>query len=136
MRAALIATVWITLSLPGQAQVLLLFDGSTGQEFYGCLNCGRNDDASVCNRYGTYGSRYAESSIWNPYGTVGSKYENDSPWNRYGEGLRIVDEAGAYYGRLTTGSFNDASRHPLARAIIEAYESVDDISVVRDLLCE
>jgi hypothetical protein len=118
-----------------QSPALLLFDGETGEVFAGCLNCNRLDDASVCNRYGDYGSRYSEKSIWNRYGKFGSRYENNSPWSRYGEGLRVVDADGNYYGRFSLASYGQ-SKHPLVQAILKAYEENDDLSDLRDLLCD
>jgi hypothetical protein len=114
---------------------LLLFDGETGRDFAGCLNCNRYDEAAVCNRYGEYGSRYSDLSIWNRYGQFGSRYEDNSPWNRYGQGLRVVDQNGNYYGRFTL-SRTDQSRLPLVQAILEAHGNVDDLDDLRDLLCE
>ena len=59
----------------------LLF--SDNNEFLGCLNCGRYQSDSVCNKYGTYGSKYNSKSIWNKYGTYGGKYSLYSPFNKY-----------------------------------------------------
>lgn len=123
---------------PPRTQVsvaLLLFDGKTGYDFAGCLNCNKFDDVSVCNMYGDFGSRYSDKSIWNPYGDFGSKYETNSPWNRYGEGLRIVDNDGNYYGRLSLASY-EQSRLSIAQNIIAAYEAMEDLEALRDLLCE
>jgi hypothetical protein len=114
---------------------LLLFDGENGTEFAGCLNCSRYEDTSVCNKYGDYGSRYSDESIWNRYGKFGSKYETNSPWNKYGEGLRIVDSDGNYYGKFTISRI-DRSRLELVNQIAEAYERLDDLDELRDLLCE
>lgn len=114
---------------------LLLFDGETGREFAGCLNCSRYDDGAVCNRYGDFGSRYSDTSIWNRYGKFGSRYETNSPWNRYGEGLRVVDPAGNYYGRFSLSRY-DQSRLPLVQALLKAHESMDDLDALRDLLCD
>lgn len=124
------------MAAAGQAaEALLLFDGKTGTQFAGCLNCGRYDEVAVCNRYGDFGSRYSDTSIWNRYGKFGSRYEDNSPWNRYGEGLRIVDQSGNYYGRFSL-SRHDQSGLPLVQAILEAHEAVDDLDELRDLLCE
>lgn len=134
-----VIVVLVLMAMQGAARAndvaLLLFDGSTGRTFAGCLNCNRYDDASVCNRYGDFGSRYSETSIWNRYGKFGSRYEDNSPWNRYGEGLRIVDPSGNYYGRLSLSRY-DQSRLPLVQALLEAHEAMDDLDALRDLLCE
>lgn len=114
---------------------LLLFDGETGKEFAGCLNCGKYDSSSVCNKYGDYGSKYSNTSIWNKYGDYGSKYNENSPWNRYGEGLRIVDHEGNYYGRFSVSPY-EASGLGIVRNIIAAYEAMEDLEALRNLLCE
>lgn len=131
------ALVFAALALPASAAVpaLLLFDGEDGEIFAGCLNCSRYDSASICNRYGDYGSRYGEKSLWNRYGQFGSRYETNSPWNRFGEGLRVVDRDGNYYGRFSRSSY-DQSRLPIVKALLAAYEESDDLDELRDALCE
>ncbi len=118
-----------------QDVALLLFDGATGQRFAGCLNCSQYDDAAVCNSYGDFGSRYSDTSIWNRYGDFGSSYEDNSPWNRYGEGLRVVDADGNYYGRFSLSPYEQSSL-PLITGILGAYERLNDLEKLRDLLCE
>lgn len=133
----LLATLLLLTPSMSRAQdvALLLFDGETGQDFAGCLNCSRYDDAAVCNRYGDFGSRYSDTSIWNRYGVFGSRYENNSPWNRYGEGLRVVDPDGNYYGRFSLSRYGQ-SKLPIILAILDAYEQIEDLEQLRDLLCE
>ncbi|WP_195908521.1 hypothetical protein [Novosphingobium sp. Gsoil 351] len=118
-----------------QSAALLLFDGEKGEQFAGCLNCGRYDQASVCNRYGDYGSRYSSKSIWNRYGDFGSRYATNSPWSRYGAGLRVVDPKGNYYGRFSLSSYGQ-SKLPIVRALLAAYEADDDLEKLRDALCD
>jgi hypothetical protein len=101
---ALLAVVSSTYPANAQNVALLLFDGETGKNFVGCLNCGKYDASSICNRYGDYGSRYSDKSIWNRYGDFGSRYSDKSPWSRYGDGLKIVDSDGGYYGKFTLSS--------------------------------
>lgn len=122
-------------SANAQNVALLLFDGETGKDFAGCLNCNKYDATSICNRYGDYGSRYSDKSIWNRYGDFGSRYSNKSPWSRYGDGLKIVDANGGYYGKFTLASFGQ-SKLPIVQAIVEAYEKNDDLSELRDALCD
>lgn len=129
-----LATLMITSAAQSQDFAILLFDGETGKRFAGCLNCTRYDDAAVCNRYGDYGSRYSQVSIWNRYGDFGSRYENNSPWNRYGEGLRVVDPDGNYYGRFSLSS-TERARLPIIQDILEAFEAMEDLDALRDLLC-
>ena len=122
---------------PANAQnvALLLFDDETGKNFAGCLNCSKYDASSICNRYGDYGSRYSVKSIWNRYGDFGSRYSSKSPWSRYGAGLKIVDSNGGYYGKFTLSSFG-RSKLPIVKALLEAYEKNDDLSDLRDALCD
>ena len=61
-----IAIIFILISSSvNAAEALLLFGGKNHDEFIGCLNCGKYDDGSVCNKYGDYGSKYSDKSIWN-----------------------------------------------------------------------
>lgn len=132
-----IATLRLASASAGQAQnvPLLLFGGKNDREFAGCLNCGKYDDESVCNKYGDYDSKYNDKSIWNKYGTFGSKYNSASPWNTYGEGLSIVDGDGNFYGRLTLSRQNQ-SHLGLAKSLLSAYKAMEDLDALRDLLCE
>ncbi len=114
---------------------LLLFDGETGAEFAGCLNCNKYDGVSVCNKYGEYGSKYSQTSIWNPYGDFGSRYRENSPWNKYGEGLRIVDADGAYYGKFSASPYGQ-SRLEIVKELLSAFEAMDDLEALRNLMCE
>lgn len=138
MRQALQAVAFGVAALahtPASADVaLLLFDGEKGRTFVGCLNCGRFDDASVCNKFGDYGSKFSDKSIWNQFGDFGSKFETNSPWNRFGEGLRIVDAQGNYYGRLTA-SISGRSRLQVVTQIIAAHEAVESLDQLQEMLC-
>ena len=137
---SVVAAFFLFVTAPAQAQnvALLLFDAETGDKFAGCLNCGRYDDASVCNRYGEFGSRYGDASIWNRFGDFGSKYNDSSPWNRYGEGLIVVDYDGNFYGHFSLNPYTryGQSRVPLVQALIELYEEDFELDEIRDLLCE
>jgi hypothetical protein len=77
-----------TTSTSTKAQSLSDLDGNaflmhprTGQ-FLGNVSSDRFDEQSICNTYGTYGSKYEERSIWNNYGDYGSPYSNVSAYNR------------------------------------------------------
>lgn len=90
-----------------QNVALLLFGGQGHKTFLGCLNCGKYDSGSVCNKYGEFGSKYSTTSIWNKYGEYGSKYSNLSPWNKYAsEPPVIVDREGGFYGYLTANQYH------------------------------
>lgn len=126
--------LFVAFSAAAQDKALLLFDGSTGQVFVGCLNCMKTSDVSVCNRYGDFGSRYSDTSIWNRYGDFGSRYEDNSPWSRYGDGLRIVDPDGGFYGTFKIGY--GRSHLPIIDAIVEAHEFFDgELQEIRDWFC-
>ena len=109
---------------------LLLY--SSDDNYHGCLDCSSVDPESICNRYGTYGSRYSSDSIWNRYG-IGSRYNSESPFNRYSQGLKIVDESGEFYGYLNIGILG-ATEYSKNLKIL--YEDLDDHSEVRDAFCE
>lgn len=136
----LLSSIFIAMagfSAPAAAQntALLLFDGSTGTQFAGCLNCNQFDAGAVCNQFGDYGSQFSDTSIWNQFGKFGSAFEENSPWSRFGEGLRVVDEGGNYYGRFSLSTF-DQSRVPLVRDLLRAHEAMGDLNALRNLLCE
>jgi hypothetical protein len=79
----LLALVLVGTSVHAQNNALLLFGGEGHKTFLGCINCGKYDSGSVCNKYGDLGSKYSSNSIWNKYGDFGGKYSDRSPWNRY-----------------------------------------------------
>lgn len=137
----LIAALTLVLPVTARAQdvALLLFENTNSDSrFAGCLNCGRYDDASVCNRYGKYGSRYEDDSIWNRYGPHGSRYEEHSPWNRYGEGLIVVDPEGNFYGHFSLNKYPryGQSQVQLVQSLLQLYEDGVELDEIRDLLCE
>lgn len=109
---------------------------SDDNKFHGCLNCGRHDDESICNKFGDFGSRYSDDSIWNKFGDVGSKYEDESPWNKYGKGLKLVDEDGKYYGRFSYNKYApDRVRNDALNSWFNLYETLDDLEAVRNMVC-
>ena len=118
---------------------LLLFGGKNHKTFLGCLNCGKYDSGSICNKYGDQGSKYATDSIWNKYGDFGSKYSDQSPWNKYASDPPvIVDKDGEFYGYLTANKL-----HPkrtgikLYVTLTDLWESItDDPMAVADQLCD
>ncbi|MBE9636224.1 hypothetical protein [Salipiger mangrovisoli] len=125
---------------PAQAKEirLLLFDAKTHENFAGCLNCDKSDPEAVCNDYGAYGSRLMTNSIWNLHGTFGSKFSDDSPWSAGGEGLVVIDDSGKFYGHFSNNLSINRNQPTLAnvRYLLKLYATYDDLSIVRDLLCE
>ena len=110
---------------------MLLF--SSDNEFYGCLDCSKYDDDSICNRYGDYGSRYSKKSIWNRYG-IGSRYDDNSPFNKYGLGLQVVDRDGNFYGNFSMSYNADSNTR---NSLNNLWDSTDgDYTEMRDLFCD
>ncbi|MCZ7861053.1 hypothetical protein O9X98_06505 [Agrobacterium salinitolerans] len=120
---------------PAASAERLLFFGDKNT-FHGCLNCGRYDDESICNKFGDFGSKYNSESIWNKFGDVGSKYQDQSPWNKFGKGLKIVDEKGHFYGRFSNNKHaRDRVRNDALNSWFELYERLDDLEAVRNMVC-
>lgn len=120
-----------------QTPALLLFGDSAHRDFLGCLNCNQYDSGSVCNRYGTYGSKYQSNSIWNPYGTFGSKYSTSSPWNSYSNSAPvIVDQPGNFYGYLSANKYhNNRTQIGVFNQLADLVAETDDLDKARDLYC-
>ena len=142
LRVALLAGAVLLLAFAlSQAQdnvALLLFGGEDHKTFLGCLNCGKYDSGSICNKYGQQGSKYATDSIWNKYGHFGSKYSDQSPWNKYASHPPvIVDRNGTFYGYLTANKYNPKrTRIKLYVALTDLWEEIaEDPGTVADRLC-
>jgi hypothetical protein len=110
---------------------LLLF--SEDDTFHGCLDCSTYQNDSVCNEYGSFGSKYNNDSIWNKYG-IGSKYNDNSPFNKYGTGLKIVDRNGHFYGYMSM-SYNGETK--LKQLLKNMWTATDgDYDEMRDMFCQ
>ena len=120
----------LTFSYSVNAEILLF---SNDNEFKGCLDCSRLDRKSVCNRYGDFGSRYSDNSIWSRYG-LGSRYNGDSPFARYGQGLKMVDNAGNFYGYFSISSGGEKNMRKLLENLWESTNG--DYSMMRDQFCD
>ena len=113
-----------------QADTLLF---TRNNEFRGCIDCYKFDADSICNLYGQYGNRYSYTSIWNRYGAGGS-YNPDSPFSRYGTGLKMVDNAGNFYGYFSLG-FGGETR--VRQYLNDLWNISDgDYAKMRDYFCE
>ena len=130
MKKMVLGLLFLSLSAVVNAEVRLYTDSN---EFAGCIECGKYSSDSVCNKYGTYGSRYNNESIWNKYG-LGSKYDSDSPFNRYGSGLKMVTPSGSYMGQFSMSASGDYDARKLLRKLWEISDG--DHSEMRDLLCD
>lgn len=109
---------------------ILLFTESN--DFRGCFDCSRYDSDSICNRYGDYGSRYSSNSIWSRYG-AGSRYDTDSPFARYGAGLKMVDNAGNFYGYFSISSGGERRIREYLRQLWDVTSG--DYDEMRDIFC-
>ena len=118
-------------------QALLLFGGNDHKTFLGCLNCGKSDDASICNKFGTYGSKFNEVSIWNKFGTYGSKFNEGSPWNKFSNSAPIiVDKNGNAYGYFSTNKFhNNRTRIKSYVTLLDWAADNDDLEQARNASC-
>jgi hypothetical protein len=118
---------------------LLLFGGPNNKVFLGCLNCGRLDSGSVCNRLGEHGSRLSNESIWNRLGHYGSRLSMYSPWNRLASNPPIiVDANGNSYGYFTSNRLHP-SRTTIRffRAFLDNSDQVnEDLENARELFCK
>lgn len=120
------------------AQELLLFGDKNHDKFIGCLNCGKFDSGSICNKFGDYGSKFSDKSIWNKFGDFGSQFSDRSPWNKFGNiPPAIVDRSGKFYGYFTANKFTtNRTTIPSLVAILDNVDSVtDDYDVARDAVC-
>jgi hypothetical protein len=125
-------------AIKAETKDLLLYGGREHSVFLGCLSCGDFDTDSVCNRFGTFGSKYRSESIWNRYSDYGSKFSTDSPWNEFSSSAPIiVDADGGFYGHLTVNAYH--SNRTLIQALIKFLDlskKLDNLEVSRDLFCD
>ena len=120
--AAIAVLIACVPALAQDSPALLLFGGDGHKTFLGCLNCGRFDSGSVCNKFGNYGS----------------KFSNYSPWNRFAsEPPAIVDASGNFYGYLTANRYNPKRTTIKALvALTDLWKEVtDDPESVADVFC-
>ncbi len=118
-------------------QALLLFGGNGHKTFLGCLNCGKSDEGSICNKFGTYGSKFNEGSIWNNFGTYGSKFNEGSPWNKFSTSAPIiVDKNGNSYGYFSANKFH-TNRTGIKGyvALLDWVADNNDLEQARDVSC-
>lgn len=110
----------------GQALHLFGYGGEDHDVYLGCLNCGRNDENSIWNPYGKYGSPYEEESIWYRFGKYGSTCDDTSPWAGYAfYSPKVMDSQGNFYGHLTVDeSCRFRADFPLVLILYEHYEKI------------
>ena len=130
MKKVMLGLLLLSVSAVASAEIRLYTDGG---EFAGCIECGKYSTDSVCNKYGTYGSKYNYDSIWSKYG-LGNRYSGDSPFNRYGSGLKMVTPGGAYLGRFSMSSNGEYNARKLLRQVWDM--TGGDYAEMRDLFCD
>lgn len=126
-----------TTSAAAPDGALYLYGDADHKKFLGCLSCDKNNADSVCNAYGSFGSKYGNLSIWNSFGYFGSKYSKGSPWSKYSSSPPvIVDEGGNSYGALTTNKYhpNKATMETFAQ-LAEFVAVYEDLDAARALYC-
>jgi hypothetical protein len=121
-----------------QTPALLLFGSKDHNVFLGCLNCGRFDSSSVCNRFGDFGSRFSDKSIWNRFGDYGSRFSSESPWNKFAaDPPVVVNKDGQFYGYFTSNKYHDKRTN--IRSFLGFLDNVDDVNndldKARDTFC-
>ncbi len=126
----IVAMMTVGNSASANADLLLFSDDNT---FHGCLDCNKYESESVCNKYGTFGSKYSSVSIWNKYG-LGSKYDDNSPFSKYGNGLKVVDTKGNFYGTLSISYSGDQKMQEFLKSIWDITDG--DYDKMRDIFCD
>ena len=130
----------ILLWIPSQllAQDLLLFGGTSHDEFLGCFNCSEFSSNSICNQFGTHGSEFSGTSIWNQFSRFGNQFSSSSPWNQFSSSDDIpvlVDRDGRFYGYFTINYFR-SNAVDFASVLQDIYDRVDgDLEQVRETIC-
>ncbi len=109
-----------------------IFLFSSGNQFYGCLDCEESDQHSICNRYGKFGSLYQSTSIWNANG-IGNVGRRDSPFSDMGIGLKMADTQGKFKGNLSISEKGDKEYSQSLKVIWGANQ--ENYSAVRNDFC-
>jgi len=87
---------------PASSGDLLVYGGDDHEVFLGCLSCPEEDELSIWNEYGAFGSRYSSTSVLNPSSEYGSRVSARSACNALAsDPPLVVDRRGHVYGRLT-----------------------------------
>lgn len=132
-----LAGLYFRVPVSAQNKALLLFGGEDHKTFLGCLNCSKLSPNSVCNKFGTYGSKFQADSIWNQFGTYGSKFSTDSPWNKFSTSAPIVvDSDGGSYGYFSANKFHhDRTRIKSLLEVLDFQSEEQDLDKTRDAMC-
>lgn len=90
--------------------------------YLGMVSSSRYDSASICNRYGDYGSKYSSDSVRNTYGSYGSPYSSDSAYNAYTSTPPSIYYRGRAVGYLTKNKYLSGALDP--DVLFAAYDCV------------
>ena len=116
----------------------LIYGGKDHNKFLGCIGCGKHNSNSICNPYGTYGSKYNSTSLFNKYSNFGSRYSRASPWNLYNSSDSapiLVDVQGRFYGYFTSNPYRSQA-FSYARDLKKWYNDSDgDLETFQKKLC-
>ncbi len=91
--------------------------------FLGVVDTNRFNSDSVCNGFGTYGSRYSSYSIWNEYGTYGGDYGINSAFNEYGSYPPILYE----WDGVNLNALYYVTTNPYKNPRIDAYAMLGEL---------
>lgn len=116
----------------------LIYGGKDHKQFLGCIGCGTFSSNSICNRHGSYGSKYSRNSLFNEHSNFGSKYSRSSPWNLYNSSDStpiLVDDRGRFFGYFTSNPYRSQA-FSYARDLQRWYNDADgDLEAFQDKLC-
>src|SRR5690606_25728473 len=99
-----------TPSLSASGSIIVV--GSDGQ-YLGELTSNPYQADSICNPYGSYGSKYSSTSIWNEFGQYGSPYSSKSAFNKLASDPPLLVSDGKVVGYLTTNTLKPGAITPL-----------------------
>ncbi len=80
--------------------------------YLGLISTDRYKVDSICNPYGTHGSRYSTHSVRNNYGTYGGPYGSGSPFNRYSQTPPAIVAGGKIVAYLTVNPYLKPAINP------------------------
>ncbi len=80
--------------------------------FLGDISSNSYASDSICNSYGSYGSKYETDSIRNEYGTYGNEYSSKSPYNEYTSTPPKIIQSGRVVGYLTKNKYLSGAIDP------------------------
>jgi hypothetical protein len=134
----MLALLVLPSELPAQKE-LLVFGGSSHDQFLGCLVCNEFKSESICNGFGSYGNEFSTKGMFNEFSGFGNSFGASSPWNEFSTSTSVpvlVDRDGKFYGYFT---INDSRRDAVdfAGSMKKMFEAANgDLEKVRKMLCK